>query len=347
MIQNDCNCNVACFVSFKWLIQINFYYLTRVCVFCLVPSSSTETTTTTPVLSAGSLIAITTIASMAIIIVVIVGGFWYHKKWKAKHVSPEVIDKLPKVEKFDRMGSFVSDDSLVSCYSPYPTVSEIAFTRFGPSPIPDDDEGVSLSDSDPEFTYMDNPHIKPPPKDRYHDFPDENEFVHPRTASFTHPRTASHGDYFPKQEEKFLYGDHDDSMFLGVQPVRDEFGNYTFRPITRGTDGSLSSLSEQGENSQDLERLTNVEEESVAGSYPEVPAIIRLPEVTEESSLANGDVSYIREESSLANGDVSYIRVESSLANGNVSYIREESREIDDVQDDATQTNGVLQIPSW
>ncbi|XP_060083306.1 uncharacterized protein LOC132562572 [Ylistrum balloti] len=112
---------------------------------CVPTTSSTDS-----VISAGSIVAIVlvTLIIMTVIVAAIVVGCY--KKWKVKHVTPAVEPvKSPPMNTFDRVNSAFSRDGMFATNSPYPTVSEMAICRFGPSPIQDDDGGITLCATTP------------------------------------------------------------------------------------------------------------------------------------------------------------------------------------------------------
>jgi len=57
---------------------------------------------------------------------------------------------LPPFDTFDRVDSGFNRNDYMTCHSPFPTVSEMATFRFGPSPIQDDDGGLTLATGDGE-----------------------------------------------------------------------------------------------------------------------------------------------------------------------------------------------------
>ncbi|KAH3834136.1 hypothetical protein DPMN_107455 [Dreissena polymorpha] len=113
----------------------------------VTPAPQRAQTTTPRVLTAGSYIAI------AIAIVVLIGAIaivlivYYIKVKRQKQVEPHTI----MVEEKDKAKD-VELDGRVSPYFPFPTVSELALYRFGPSEIDDDDGGMTLDATTPGFT---------------------------------------------------------------------------------------------------------------------------------------------------------------------------------------------------
>ncbi|XP_069129020.1 uncharacterized protein [Argopecten irradians] len=102
------------------------------------------------VLSAGSIAVIVLVAFIVLLAIVAAFAAVCYKKWKVKHVSPGVVPcKSPPMNTFDRVNSAFSRDGMFATNSPYPTVSEMAICRFGPSPIQDDDGGVTLCATTP------------------------------------------------------------------------------------------------------------------------------------------------------------------------------------------------------
>lgn len=92
-----------------------------------------------------------TVISIIVVLMLLIGGlivvFYCWKKTKQnKKIGPDdpLAVKAPPVDHFDRVGSSMSRCGAISPYSPYPTLSEIAVFRFGPSPIPDCDGGTTL-----------------------------------------------------------------------------------------------------------------------------------------------------------------------------------------------------------
>lgn len=96
------------------------------------------------VLSAATIVSICVVLFL-LTMGLIIGFYCWKKSKKNKKVRPDSLTvKAPPVEHFDRVGSSMSRCGAVSPYSPYPTLSEIAVFRFGPSPIPDCDGGTTL-----------------------------------------------------------------------------------------------------------------------------------------------------------------------------------------------------------
>ncbi|CAG2216365.1 unnamed protein product [Mytilus edulis] len=91
-----------------------------------------------------------TVVSLCVVVLLMIGVisivfYCWKKKKQLKKVRPDSLTvKAPPIDHFDRVGSSMSRCGAVSPYSPYPTLSEIAVFRFGPSPIPDCDGGTTL-----------------------------------------------------------------------------------------------------------------------------------------------------------------------------------------------------------
>lgn len=100
--------------------------------------------------SAGAAVAIA-IALIILLVAAAVIGIWYYcKVHRQKKVNPDLIaSKSPPIDTKEQERNL---DGRVSPFSPYPTVSEIALYRFGPSEIDDDDGGMTLGATTPGFT---------------------------------------------------------------------------------------------------------------------------------------------------------------------------------------------------
>jgi len=106
----------------------------------------------TSTLSAGAAVAVV-IALLILFGAIAVVCIWYYiKVYRIKKVNPDVIaSKSPPIDTKEQEKM----DGRVSPFSPYPTVSELAVYRFGPSPGPeidDDDGGMTLEATTPGFT---------------------------------------------------------------------------------------------------------------------------------------------------------------------------------------------------
>lgn len=115
---------------------------------CKVSSGSDDTNT----LSAGAAAAVV-IAILIILFAAAIVGVWYYIKiYRIKKVNPDlIVAKSPPIDTKEQERL----DGRVSPFSPYPTVSELAVYRFGPSPGPeidDDDGGMTLEATTPGFT---------------------------------------------------------------------------------------------------------------------------------------------------------------------------------------------------
>lgn len=75
---------------------------------------------------------------------------WYYLKvHRLKRINPDMIPaKSPPLDTNEKEIL----DGRVSPFSPYPTVSELAIERFGPSEIDDDDGGMTLEATTPGLT---------------------------------------------------------------------------------------------------------------------------------------------------------------------------------------------------
>ncbi|XP_033743695.1 uncharacterized protein LOC117329715 [Pecten maximus] len=102
------------------------------------------------ILSAGSIAVIVLVTFIILAAITAAIVVLCYKKWKVKHVTPGVEPiKSPPMNTFDRVNSAFSRDGMFATNSPYPTVSEMAICRFGPSPIQDDDGGITLCATTP------------------------------------------------------------------------------------------------------------------------------------------------------------------------------------------------------
>ncbi|XP_071123988.1 uncharacterized protein [Mytilus edulis] len=108
------------------------------------------TLTQTSVITPENIFSAATVVSLCVVVLLMIGVisivfYCWKKKKQLKKVRPDSLTvKAPPIDHFDRVGSSMSRCGAVSPYSPYPTLSEIAVFRFGPSPIPDCDGGTTL-----------------------------------------------------------------------------------------------------------------------------------------------------------------------------------------------------------
>ncbi|CAC5421518.1 unnamed protein product [Mytilus coruscus] len=109
-----------------------------------------DSQTSAAVITPENIFSAATVVSICVVILLLIGVFsivfyCWKKKKQMKKVRPDSLTvKAPPIDHFDRVGSSMSRCGAVSPYSPYPTLSEIAVFRFGPSPIPDCDGGTTL-----------------------------------------------------------------------------------------------------------------------------------------------------------------------------------------------------------
>ncbi|OWF37262.1 uncharacterized protein LOC110440311 [Mizuhopecten yessoensis] len=114
---------------------------------CVPVTSSTEDES---IQSAGTIVAVVLVSFIILACIASAIAVGCYKKWKVKYVTPGVEPiKSPPMNTFDRVNSAFSRDGMFATNSPYPTVSEIAICRFGPSPIQDDDGGITLCATTP------------------------------------------------------------------------------------------------------------------------------------------------------------------------------------------------------
>ncbi|KAL4230765.1 hypothetical protein ACF0H5_011140 [Mactra antiquata] len=121
-------------------------------ITCLTTTSE-ESSSSADTYSAGAATAIVIGLLVLIAAVIVFGGVYYIKVHKKKKVNPDMIAATsPPIDTKEQERNL---DGRVSPFSPYPTVSELAVYRFGPSPGPeidDDDGGMTLEATTPGFT---------------------------------------------------------------------------------------------------------------------------------------------------------------------------------------------------
>ncbi|XP_061184900.1 uncharacterized protein LOC133192910 [Saccostrea echinata] len=107
----------------------------KIKLFCVVYFSGQGQKNDFPsdLVSIGAISAVAGVCGIFVLILSSVCGVKLYKKYKTKSVKPVRSQSVSSIDSFDRVQSMFSLDGRISPFSLRPTLSEIAYKRFGPS----------------------------------------------------------------------------------------------------------------------------------------------------------------------------------------------------------------------